>query len=94
MMIDIMTKVRTAISLVNYSSRIRYKLDKKLKPNMINIERFQDSAMNIKMADFLNVEPYNTIEVYRRFRGAYCLYRHGDDGGNQLLRKVDHSSAL
>jgi hypothetical protein len=33
-------------------------------------------AERMRMAVFWGVAPYSLVEVYRRFRGAYCFYRH------------------
>jgi hypothetical protein len=40
------------------------------------------------MTVFWDVKPCSLVEVYRRFRGAYCLYHEGDrpdDGGSKHL---------
>jgi hypothetical protein len=35
---------------------------------------------------FWDVAPCSLVEIYRRFRGAYCLYHQGDDdGGSKKL---------
>jgi hypothetical protein len=36
------------------------------------------TAASMKMAVCWVVAPYNLVDVYRRFRGAYCLHRQGD----------------
>jgi hypothetical protein len=42
------------------------------------------TAVSTKMAVFWSVAPFSLVEVYRRFRGVYCLYYHGvDDGGGK-----------
>jgi hypothetical protein len=42
-----------------------------------------------KMAVFWDVAPCGLVEVYRRFRGAFCLYNQGvDDGGNKHFPSV------
>jgi hypothetical protein len=42
--------------------------------------RFWRKAMKkMKMAVFWIVAPCSPVEVYRRFRGACCLYHQGDD---------------
>jgi hypothetical protein len=42
--------------------------------------RFQVlTAANMKMTVFWDVAPCSLVEVYRRFRGTYCLNHQGDD---------------
>jgi hypothetical protein len=36
-------------------------------------------AASMMMAVFWVVEPCSLIEVYRRFKGAFCLHHQGDD---------------
>jgi hypothetical protein len=38
----------------------------------------------MKMAVFWDVAPYNLVEVFRRFRGACCVY-HRPDGIENLF---------
>jgi hypothetical protein len=35
----------------------------------------------MRMTAFWDVSPCSTVEIYRRFRGAYCLLYQGDDLG-------------
>jgi hypothetical protein len=46
----------------------------------------------MKMAVFWNAAPCSLAEMYRRFRGAYCLHYQGDecrdDGASTHLRNV------
>jgi hypothetical protein len=37
------------------------------------------TAANIKMAVFWVVAQCSLVEIYRRFRGAYCLRHQGDE---------------
>jgi hypothetical protein len=37
---------------------------------------------------FWVVTPYSLVEVYQRFRGAYCLHHRPDDRGNKALWNV------
>jgi hypothetical protein len=37
------------------------------------------------MRVFWDIAPLSLVEVDRRFRGAYCLYPYGDDGGSKHL---------
>jgi hypothetical protein len=40
--------------------------------------RFQVlTAAGMKMMAFWAIAPCNIVEVYRRFRGAYCFYHQG-----------------
>jgi hypothetical protein len=42
--------------------------------------RFQVlTAASMKMTLIWNVAPCNLVEVYRRFKGAYCLHHQGDE---------------
>jgi hypothetical protein len=34
---------------------------------------------SLKVAVFLAAAPCSLVEIYRRFRGARCLYHQGDD---------------
>jgi hypothetical protein len=43
------------------------------------------TVTSTKMAVFCVVSPCNMVDVYRRFRGAYCLHHQGDDGGSKQL---------
>jgi hypothetical protein len=36
----------------------------------------------MKMAVFWDVTPYSLVEVYRHFRGAYCLHHQGPENIN------------
>jgi hypothetical protein len=50
--------------------------------------RFQVlTAASTKFKVFCDAEPCSHLEVYRRFRGAYCLHHQDDedDGGSTLL---------
>jgi hypothetical protein len=52
------------------------------------------TAASMKMTRaFWDTVPCSVVEVYRRFRGAYCLHHHGDhrkyDGGSMHLWNVD-----
>jgi hypothetical protein len=38
----------------------------------------------LKMTVFCDAAPCSLVEVNRRFRGKYCLYHQGDDGGSTL----------
>jgi hypothetical protein len=45
----------------------------------------------VKIAVFWDVAPYSLVEIYRRFRGVYCLFHQGDDdddGGSKHLWNV------
>jgi hypothetical protein len=54
---------------------------KKEKLNTCMSVRFQVlTAASKKMAVFWVVVPCSLVEVYRRFRGACCLHRQGDEG--------------
>jgi hypothetical protein len=48
--------------------------------------------VHLKMTVFWDVAPCRLVEVYRRFRGAYCFHHRGnhrpDDGGCKNLRNV------
>jgi hypothetical protein len=49
--------------------------------------RFQVlTATSMKMTVFWDVVPYSLIEIYRRFRGAYCLHHQGDDEATGVAR--------
>jgi hypothetical protein len=37
------------------------------------------TATNNKTTAFLDITPCSVIEIYRRFRGAYCFHRLSDD---------------
>jgi hypothetical protein len=53
--------------------------------------RFQVlKAASIKMTSFRDIAPCSLIEVDRRFRRAYCLYRRPDDGGRRYIQKCCH----
>jgi hypothetical protein len=39
----------------------------------------------MKMAVLWVVAPCSLVEVYRRFRGVYCLHHQGYDGGSDVL---------
>jgi hypothetical protein len=41
------------------------------------------TAISMKMAVFLDVAQCRIIEVYRRFRGTFCLYFHPDNVGSK-----------
>jgi hypothetical protein len=45
-------------------------------------------AANLKMTAFWDIEQCSLVEVYRRFRGAYCLNHHrrrpNNEGSKQL----------
>jgi hypothetical protein len=43
------------------------------------------TAVNMKMAVLWAIVPCSLVDVYRHFRGAYCLHHQGDDGGSKLL---------
>jgi hypothetical protein len=52
--------------------------------------RFQVlTAASMKMTVFWDVAPCSLVDVYRRFRGTYCLHHQGDectdDGGSKHL---------
>jgi hypothetical protein len=36
------------------------------------------TAASMKITVFWDVAPYSLVEVYRRFKGAYCLHHQGD----------------
>jgi hypothetical protein len=42
------------------------------------------TAASMKMAVFWVVVPCSLVELYRRFRGTFCLTRRSDDGSNYL----------
>jgi hypothetical protein len=53
--------------------------------------RFQIlTAASMKMTVFWDIARWNMVECSRRFRGAYCLNRQGDDGGSKHLWNVGH----
>jgi hypothetical protein len=37
------------------------------------------TAASMNMTVFRDVAPCSLVEVYRRFRGAYCLHYQGDE---------------
>jgi hypothetical protein len=41
--------------------------------------------LKIKFRLLWDVAPSSQVEVYRRFRGAYCVHHHPDDGSNTHL---------
>jgi hypothetical protein len=54
--------------------------------NMIQKRRdFRLSAISMIMSVFWGVAPCSLVDIYRRFRGAYCLYHRPDDGGSMHL---------
>jgi hypothetical protein len=59
--------------------------------------RFQFlTAVSLKMAVFWDVAPCSLVEVYRRFRGAYCLHHQGGDGKSKQTtrRNIPEDSNL
>jgi hypothetical protein len=45
-----------------------------------NFVRFQvPSTASMKMTVFWVIAPCSLVEVYRRFRGTYCLHHQGDE---------------
>jgi hypothetical protein len=42
----------------------------------------------LKMAAFWDIESCSLVEIYGRFRCAYCFYHRPDDRGNQQLRNL------
>jgi hypothetical protein len=56
--------------------------------NLSPFVRFQVlKATNMKIIASWHIVPCSLVEVYRLFRGAYCLYHRPDDGGNTYLWK-------
>jgi hypothetical protein len=48
----------------------------------ITVVRFQVlTAASMKMAVFWVLVPCSLVELYRRFRGAFCLHHHRPDNG-------------
>jgi hypothetical protein len=43
------------------------------------------TAASMKTAVFWVVAPCSVVEVYQRFRDAYCLHHQGDDGARKYL---------
>jgi hypothetical protein len=39
----------------------------------------------MKMTVFWDVAPCSLVEIYRRFRGAYCLHHQGDHSVQNIL---------
>jgi hypothetical protein len=46
--------------------------------NMLKVRSQVLTAASIKMAVFWGVAPCSVVEVYRRYRGIFCLHHHGD----------------
>jgi hypothetical protein len=44
----------------------------------INLVRFRVLTASMKMTVFWDVAPCSLIEIYRRYRDAYCLHQQGD----------------
>jgi hypothetical protein len=40
------------------------------------------------MTAFRDMAPYSPVEVYRRFRGAYCFHHQPDYGDSAHLRNI------
>jgi hypothetical protein len=38
----------------------------------------------LKMTDFWDVAPCSLVEIYQRFRGAYCLHYEGNEDSKEL----------
>jgi hypothetical protein len=43
------------------------------------------TATSMKMAVFWDVVPCSLVDVYRCFRGTYCLHQCPDDGGSKYF---------
>jgi hypothetical protein len=42
----------------------------------------------MKMAVFWDIAPCSLVEVYRRFRGAFCLHHQGDESLITLMMEA------
>jgi hypothetical protein len=49
------------------------------KLGVCNVSYSSRSSVTLKMAGFCVVAPCSLVEVYRRFRGACCFHRQGDE---------------
>jgi hypothetical protein len=59
------------------------------EPTMSDLEVL--TAASMKTTAFCNTAPWNLVEIYRRFRGAYCLHHQGhrlNDGGSTRFWNV------
>jgi hypothetical protein len=53
-----------------------------------NCNNYNSKVVSVNIAAFWVIEPFSLVEVYRRFRNAYCLRRRPSDGGSTNLWNV------
>jgi hypothetical protein len=58
-----------------------------IMPTIAN--RFTHRSILLKMAVFWVVAPCSLVEVYRPFRGAYCLHHQGDEAARTAVILVN-----
>jgi hypothetical protein len=56
--------------------------------NKIYVKFQVPTAASMKITVFWDDAPCSLVEMDQRFRGAYCPYYHGDDGGSKHLWNV------
>jgi hypothetical protein len=61
-------------------------LDAELSVDVRDFSSSWDSqATNMEMALSWDVVPCSLVDIYRRFRGSYCLHQHRDTNQDQIL---------
>jgi hypothetical protein len=61
----------------------------------MEVARFQVlTAASMKMAVFRVVAPYSLVEVYSRFRGAYCHHHQGDNLPDYMAQQPRRTAIL